>query len=161
MIPKAEALNQIKLGLRRASLIYHYFCETMIDELGEEKGTEMIKKAVDAYGTHVGLAARRKANEKGLALTPENFENDLPFLAWETESVIVDGEERRRVHHCPLAKEFLNLGDPKRGRLYCWVDQAKMKAFNPEYEYVHVKNILDGDPYCELVVRRVKGSASQ
>lgn len=61
--------------LRRASLIYHFFYETIIDELGEEKGTEMIRKAVDAYGTHMGLAARRKADEKGLARTPENFEN--------------------------------------------------------------------------------------
>jgi nitroreductase len=29
-----------------------------------------------------------------------------------------------------------------------------MEGFNPEYEYIHVKNLLDGDPYCELVVRR-------
>ncbi len=70
MVLKTEALQQINLGLRRASLIYHFFCETIIDELGEEKGTEMIRKAVDVYGTHMGLAARRKADEKGLARPP-------------------------------------------------------------------------------------------
>jgi len=38
-VPKAEALRQINLGLRRAALIYHYFCETLVNELEEEKGT--------------------------------------------------------------------------------------------------------------------------
>ena len=41
-------------------------------------------------------------------------------------------------------------------RQYCFVDQAKMHAFNPDYEYIHIKNLLDGDPYCEIVVRAVK-----
>jgi len=160
MIPKTEALRQINLGLRRAAMIYHYFCETLINELGEEKGTELIKKMVAAYGSHLGLTAQRLAQEKGLALTPDNFESDLPYLAWNIEKVVVDGEERTRVHHCPLAQDFIDLDDSKNGRLYCWVDQAKMKAFNPAYEYVHIKNVLDGAPYCELVVRPVKDSAS-
>lgn len=156
LIPKEEALRQIGLGLRRTALLYHYFARTLADELGEERGKALIRKAIDAYGTHIGKDARRKADEKGLSLTPENFENDLPMLAWKTERVVVEGEERMRVHHCPLAKEWLALGEGKRARPYCYVDQAKMQAFNPNYEYIHVKNILDGDPYCELVVRPVK-----
>jgi len=31
-----------------------------------------------------------------------------------------------------------------------------MRAFNSAYEYVYARNILEGDPYCELVVRPVK-----
>jgi nitroreductase len=94
-------------------------------------------------------------------LTPENFESDLPDEAWRTEGVYVDGEERVRVHECPLASEWMEWGNPETARLYCGVDQAKMKGFNPEYEYVHVKNILDGDPYCELAIRPTKKAASQ
>ena len=111
IIEKEEALKQINLALRRAALIYHCFCETLVGELGEAQGTEMIKKAVEAYGTCVGQAARQKAIEKGLALTPENFESDIPDIAWETEEVTVEGEERRRIHFCPLAKAFIDLGD--------------------------------------------------
>jgi nitroreductase len=73
--------------------------------------------------------------------------------------VKVEGEERVRVYHCPLAAEWLLWGDPALARLYCGVDQAKIKAFNPEYEYVHVRNILDGDPYCELAVRKIAEAA--
>ena len=155
-ISKEEALRQIRLALRRGALLYHYFAKTLVEELGEERGTELIRKAIDAYGAHIGKDARRRADEKGLPPTPEHFESDLPTLAWETEKVVVDGEERVRVHHCPLAKEWLDLGEGKKARPYCFVDQAKMAAFNPGYEYVHVKNILDGDPYCDLAVRRVK-----
>lgn len=156
MITKEEALRQIRLSLQRAALLYHYFAETLVNDLGEERGKELIRKAVDAYGAHIGKDARLKAEGKELPLTPKNFESDLPTLAWQTEKVSVGGEDRVRVHECPLAKEWLELGEGKKARPYCFVDQAKMRAFNPDYEYVHVKNILDGDPYCELVIRPVK-----
>jgi nitroreductase len=156
MIAKKEALEQVQLALRRTALIYHYFCETLTDELGEKKGLELIRKAVAAYGAHIGRDAGSKARKKGLKLIPENYQDDLPEMAWESETVTIDGEERIRVHHCPLAKEWLEWGDAQKARLYCFVDQAKMHAFNPDYEYIHIKNILEGDPYCELVVRPVK-----
>lgn len=153
-LSKAEALRQIRLGIRRVALLYDAFAQTLIEEFGKERGFELIRKAIDAYGSRIGREARRIAEEKGLQPVPENFESDLPHLAWETEKVTVEGEERVRVHHCPLAKEWIELGERERGRLYCFVDQAKMKAFNPGYEYLHLKNLLDGDPYCELVVRK-------
>ena len=155
MISKDEALKMVQLALSRAAMIFHHFSQTLIEELGEEKGSELIKRAVNAYGAHVGQKAKQKAESKKIELSPENFESDLPDMAWKTESVLVEGEERERVHHCPLASEWLEWGDPKTARLYCFVDQAKMQGFNPEYEYVHIKNILDGDPYCELAVRPI------
>ena len=44
--------------------------------------------------------------------------------------------------------------------LSSFVDQAKKRAFNPDHEYVHVRNVLDGDPYCVLVVRYVTERSS-
>ncbi|MBN1223712.1 MAG: L-2-amino-thiazoline-4-carboxylic acid hydrolase, partial [Candidatus Aminicenantes bacterium] len=160
-VSQEEALRQLRLALRRAALIYHHFAETLIDELGEERGMALIRKAIDAYGDRIGKEAKKKAQKKGLHLTPENFESDLPLLAWDAEEVLVDGEARVRVHHCPLAAEWVDWGDPKKARIYCYVDQAKMHGFNPDYEYIHLKNVLDGDPYCELAVRPVKKEAGQ
>jgi len=156
MMAKEDVLRQIGLVLRRTALLYHHFAKTLVDELGEERGMALMGKAVEAYGSQIGREARRKADTRSLAPTPENLESDLPMFAWEMEEVSVDGEDRVRIHRCPLAEEWLQLGDKKRARLYCFVDQAKMRAFNPDYEYVHTKNVLDGDPYCELVVRQVK-----
>lgn len=149
-------LELIQRALRRAALIYHHFSDTLIQELGEEKGRELIRKAVDAYGNQIGREARQKTEARNQEPKPENFHGDLPEIAWKTETVTVAGEERIRVHHCPLAHEWLEWGDAALARLYCFVDQAKMAGFNPDYEYIHIKNLLDGDPYCELVVRPVK-----
>ncbi len=151
---KSETRKDVKRALRRAALIYHHFAETLVKELGKDKGLELIGKAIDSYGHQVGAEARKKALKKGLSLTPDHFESDLPDMAWNLEEITVDGEKRVRVSHCPLAAEWLEWGDPKKARLYCFVDQAKMKGFNPDYEYVHIKNILDGDPYCELAIRQ-------
>ncbi|UCC40724.1 MAG: nitroreductase family protein [Candidatus Aminicenantes bacterium] len=155
-ISKEESLHHIKLALRRAALIYHYFAKTLVDEFGEKRGTELIRKAVDAYGAHIGQESKQKAKERGLELTPDNFVSDLPDMAWKTETVKVDGEARVRIHLCPLAEEWLDWSEPKMARHYCFVDQAKIQAFNPDYEYVHTKNVLDGDPYCEVAVRQVE-----
>ena len=161
-IDKKEALRQVRQALHRTALLYHHFAETLVAELGEKRGTDLISKAIEAYGTQVGEEARKKALEKGLSLTPENFESDLPGLAWEREELIVDGEKRTRVTRCPLAEEWLGWSDPKIARLYCYVDQAKMRAFNPDYEYVHFKTFLDGEACCELAVRRSKrGEAAE
>lgn len=156
-----EALRDIQRALHRGALLFYSFCETLIGEFGEEKGKEVIRKAVDDYGERIGREAQKKAQDKGLPLTPENFESDLPGGAWKTEVVTVEGEERVRVHFCPLASEWMDWGDTEKARLYCYVDQAKMRAFNPDFEYVHLKNILDGDPYCELAIRRKKEAPRQ
>ena len=158
MITTDEAAAQIKLALRRAALIYHHFARTLIEEMGEARGRELILKAIESYGLDVGCQARQKALDRNLDLKPENFESDLPQYVWQTEEVEVNGEKRAIVHYCPLAAEWLKLGDTETARLYCFVDQAKMKAFNPDYEYVHLKNILDGDSCCELVIRPVEKS---
>ena len=152
-ILKSEALEQVNLAIRRAALLYHYFADTLISEFGEDEGRRLILKAIGAYGAHIGNAAGDRARQIGLQSLPDNFQDDLPMMAWEAEEVVVDNEKRTRVHHCPLAAVWKELGNPDHARLYCFVDQAKMTAFNPDYTYVHLKNIIDGDPHCELVVR--------
>lgn len=153
---KKHGDRQIQLALRRTALLYHAFAETLVQEFGSRKGEDVLLKAVTAYGKRIGQEAKAKAEKKGLELTPGNFPSDLPESAWETEVVEVAGEERVRVHHCPLAAEWLEWSDPRLARYYCFVDQAKMSGYNPQFEYIHTRNLLDGDPYCELVVRPVK-----
>lgn len=154
MIAKSEALEQVNLALRRAALLYHFFAETLISEFGEDEGQQLVLKAIGAYGAHIGHAAEDRARKMGLDAVPENFQDDLPVMAWDAEEVIVDDEKRTRIHHCPLAQVWRELGNPRHARLYCFVDQAKMTAFSPDHTYVHLKNVLDGDPHCELVVRK-------
>jgi len=98
-ISKQEALSQIQAALRRAALLYHCFSETLVEEYGQEKGVELIRKAIDEYGSFIGGEARIKAQTKGLSLTPENFTSDLPDIAWEVESIVINGEETTSVEN--------------------------------------------------------------
>ena len=159
MISKDEAFSQLQSMITRTALIHYAFTKTVMDELGEEKGKGLVKKAIRLYGEMVGKKVREKTLAKGLPTLSENFQDDLPALGWASrEKVIVDGEKRARVHTCYLAEAWKELGVPEIGRLYCFVDQAKYEAYNPELECVHTKNVLDGDPYCELAVRTKKST---
>jgi len=153
-ISKEEAFRQVKSMITRAALIHYSFAKTLVEELGEKRGKALTKKASLLYGKIVGQRVREKTLAKGLPLTRENFQDDLPALGWaERERVKVGGETRSRVHTCHLAQVWQELGAPDLGRLYCYVDQGKYRAYNPDLRCVHVKNVLDGDPYCELAVR--------
>ncbi len=153
-ISKKEASEQVHSMATRAALIHYAFTKTLVEGLGKKKGTELARKAIKRYGEWVGKRVREKTLAKRLPLTRENFQDDLPALGWaDREKVEVDGEKRSRVHSCPLARVWLELGAPELGRIYCFVDQAKYEAYNPELQCVHTKNVLDGDAFCELAVR--------
>jgi hypothetical protein len=62
--------------------------------------------------------------------------------------------------YCPLAAVWKELGSEELGRMYCRVDQAKYRAFNPRAELIHTCNMLDGDPYCEFDIRLEEGDES-
>jgi nitrate reductase cytochrome c-type subunit len=153
MVSKEVASRQVLSMVNRLALLHHAFTKTLIAELGEKKGKEVILKAIRVYGDKVGKSVREKTLAKGLKLLRENYQEDLPLFGWSIQGVEVEGEPRARVLECHLAKAWKDLGAPELGRLYCYMDQAKYEAYNPELECVHVKNVLDGDPYCELAVR--------
>lgn len=153
LISREEASRQVRSMIFRTALLHYAFTRTLMDELGEEKGKELTKKAIALYGRRIGQRALEKAREKGLANLPEDFQNDLPPLGWpHREKVETEGEPRTRLFTCYLAEAWKELGVPEIGRLYCFVDQAKYEAFNPELEFIHAQNLLDGDPCCEMVV---------
>jgi hypothetical protein len=154
-----EATRQVLSIVRRMALLHHSYARTLLKELGEEKGRQVIRKAIDFYGVQVGKKVRENTLAKGLETVPANYQEDLPRLGWNIEMVTVDGEPRARIRDCHLAQAWKELGAPELGRLYCYMDQTKYEAYDPALECVHEKNILDGDAYCELAVRTRKGKA--
>jgi hypothetical protein len=159
-ITREEATRQVLSIVRRMALLHYSFARTLVKELGENKGRQVTRKAIDFYGKQVGRKVREKTLAKGLKTVPGNYQEDLPRLGWNIETVVIDGEPRARVRDCNLAMAWKELGAPELGRLYCYMDQAKYQAYDPGLECVHEKNILDGDPYCELAVRRRKRKPS-
>ncbi len=158
MITPAECAEEVRLMARRTALLHMYFSKAIIEELGEEAGRRLIQKAIHDFGAHCGRAVRAQVQALGLPLSEENYNKvrDLPRYGWEVDSLTLpDGEQRPIARFCPLAETFLEFGEEGRrlGRLYCYVDQAKQQAYDPETEFVHPHNVLDGDAYCEFLIR--------
>jgi hypothetical protein len=158
LLSEQECETEVRLMARRTALLYSAFAATLVDALGEDAGKRLIAEAIRVYGETCGSAIRQEIEALGLPLSAENFSlpRDLPRYGFEHGSVqSPEGETHATVTYCPLAATFKSQGEKaaRLGRLYCNVDQAKQQAYNPEFACVHVKNVLDGDEYCEFALR--------
>jgi hypothetical protein len=155
MVPLSEASEQVKKIFIRLGMLHLSYAETLVNELGEKKGKELILKSIKDYGTRVGEKVKSRVAASGLNNNPLNYIEDLPLYGMSDsyESVEVCGEKRVRVHGCVIADMWRKLGKDKLGRLYCYVDLVKYMAFNPDYKQIHLKAIPDGDQYCEFAIR--------
>ncbi len=159
LINKEVAEKDVISIARRLASLYFHFTQVLSEDLGEEKAKEITKKVIKNYGEESGREARKKVEEMGLSLEKENFSrgSDLPSVGWETEpKEYSDGKCNVKITYCPFAEFWIEKGAEKFGRIYCFVDQAKYSGFNPELHCTHVKNVLDGDPYCEIALEKKK-----
>lgn len=157
VIKREEAELQVRqMGKMVASLFYHMARE-ILSELGEERGTELVGRAIKAYGRERGEQHKERALAAGIEHLPENYVElgDLPGLGWDVEKAVPEENKTHiKITYCPLAEYWREKGAAKLGRLYCAVDQAKYEGFHSDSEYIHLKNRLDGDDCCEMVCRR-------
>lgn len=160
LIPLAEASSALASMGRRLALIHLSYARAIMDELGEERGTKVIARAIKDFGAAIGAETREEVLEKGLEATPENFGKgekyalpSYPGLHDLYESGTKDGTGRARAHGCVIAKVFKEYGEDKLGRLYCYMDAAKYMGYNPRWKLAHTKTVPDGDECCEFVVK--------
>jgi len=150
-----DASIQIKKLCKRLALLHLSFSKEIIRELGNEKGKELILKAIKKYGTLIGEESKHKVLKEGLENLPKNYKNDLPTYGMyeNSEKVYINGEERKRVYGCVMGQVWKEYGEDKIGKYYCYVDPAKYMAFNPNYKLIHVKSLPNGDEYCEFKIK--------
>ena len=155
VVTLADAKEQVRKVCERLAILHLAFSRTLVDELGEEKGRELVLKAIKNYGIRVGKRAQKRAQDGGLDNSPGNYKGDLPAYGMhdKVESTQSGNEKRTRAYGCVMGKVWKELGEEKLGRLYCYVDPAKYIAFNEDFKLVHIKAITDGDEYCEFAVR--------
>ena len=155
MVTLEDAKEQVRRVCVRLGLLHLSFAKTLVKEVGEKKGKQLILKAIKDFSTRIGEEAKANATAQGLDNNPANFKSDLPSYGMHEggEAVEVSGEKRRRAHGCVMGKLWNELGEGELGLLYCYVDPAKYMAFNPDFKLIHTKALPDGDEYCELVVR--------
>ncbi len=157
VVNKGTAEKDVILIAKRLASLYLHFYQDLVKELGEEKAKEITQRVIKKYGEESGIETRKTIEKMGLNPEKENFSkgSDLPSMGWKTEKKnYPDGRCNTKITYCPFAEFWIEKGAEKFGRLYCFVDQAKYSGFNPKLECLHEKNVLDGDPYCELAIKK-------
>jgi hypothetical protein len=66
IIALAEAREAVRQMSWRVGLLHICFARALIDDLGEEQGTDLIEKAIWDYGTKIGRHARERIEAMGL-----------------------------------------------------------------------------------------------
>ncbi|MFX0168592.1 MAG: L-2-amino-thiazoline-4-carboxylic acid hydrolase [Candidatus Hodarchaeota archaeon] len=143
---KAECARQVRQMGSLMGLLYLHFAKTLLSELGEKEGKDLILKAVTSYGAERGQAIREAVEQAGLELTVENYYefSDLPSLGWEaTEEGTI---------YCCYAEPWIQRGEEELGQLYCEVDVAKLNAYNPDLKVKRTKTLLEGDSFCQYII---------
>ena len=140
---------------RRVALLHMSFARVLVDEFGAERGKLLVGRAIWLYGALIGERTKARVEEQGLEPTLENMDrgSDLSPLGFDGSGVVVQGEARTRMAHCPMAEVWREYGEEELGAIYCQVDPAKMQAYDPGWTMVHTQRIPDGDECCEMAVR--------
>jgi len=130
--------------------LHYYFSRVLVDELGAQKGKQLLRKAVYNFAVERGRELRKKAEELGLAPTQENWRKitDIPFIAWTGEGN----------YKCPYGWAWLEKAkiDPEAldfGFLYCLVnDPTVANTFEPSTEQLtFTRHVLWGDDFCDRI----------
>ena len=150
-----EAKEQVRKVCRRLALLHFSYAKTIINELGDRKGKQLVLKAIKDYGTRIGKEVKDAVSAQGINNVPETYKEDLPLYGMHDGmgKVDVNGEKKLRAYGCVMGKLWKELGEDEIGRFYCYVDPAKYMAFNSNFKLIHTKTIPDGDEYCEFTVK--------
>lgn len=145
-----EARTQVQTLARRLAMLHYHYASVIIERMGEDEGRRLVAEAIRRYGTEVGARHRARIVAAGYEPSVENYGklHDVPPLFNLPASAAGEGPA------CPVARYFREIGEEEIGRMYCYVDQAKYEAFDPECECRHSRNALDGDPACDIVAKK-------
>lgn len=124
-----EATREVEIAITRLALLHLSFSKTLVEELGEEKGKELIIRSVLEYGKRVG----------------ERVKRGLPGLP---KYGVHGGLKNGRVYDCVLARTFKEYGEQRLGCLYCYVDPAKTMAIDPARKVIHTACAACDDDFC-------------
>ena len=130
-VPLSEATQEVEIAVTRLALLHLAFSKTLVEELGERRGKELIIKSICEYGKRIGARTRQGAR-------------DLPKYG-------VTGKfEDGKAYDCVLGRIFREYGEEELGCLYCYVDAAKSMAVDPAKKLVHGSSIACGDEFCSF-----------
>jgi hypothetical protein len=154
-VPLKEAIEQVETAFIRLALMHLSFSNILVQELGEEKGKELILKSIIEYGKRVGKRVLEGHDDlPHYGVHSKYIYNENVYTnAREIFSLIDEGDfdfSKLEIHGCILAKIFQENNEEDLGKLYCYIDASNSMSTNPNTKAIHTKCVLCGDEYCQI-----------
>ena len=161
MTDKDPTIEMAKL----MALLYYFMAQEIVDSVGEEKGREIIRRAIWNFGRYRGAKIRENVDAEGLPADLENLVRyyDLPASKLtETEVKVTPSTYEEVTRHCTFADVWMGFGAGSLGALYCEQDFALAEGFNKGIKCSRACNMMEpGCTVCELDMRlRKRGGQS-
>ena len=131
IVPLKEAKEQVETAITRIALLHLAFSKTLLEEFGADRGKELITRSILRYGRLVG----------------DRMKRGLPDYPTAKYGAYVE-RENGRIYDCILARIFRENKELDLGRLYCYVDPAKIMTVDPNMKQIHGDCAACGDEYC-------------
>lgn len=143
VVPLEEAKEQVGIALTRAALLHLAFSRTLVEEFGEQRGKELVLRAIMEYGRRVGERVKR-----GLPDAPKYGIMGNEVLGGSGDRWF----ENYKAYDCVFARTFKEYGELDLGCLYCYVDPAKTMTQDPREKLIHRDCAACGDDFCTFDV---------
>lgn len=166
-----ERLRQSRAETRAAfenrALVYAHTFDVLAEELGSERATELMKRAIYRRGVEVGAKYRAPARAGDLGEVGRLFVSGSPcegaLFEPAVEHEAIDGRIVLRMTSCPLADAWRKAGYPdERVDLLCEiaaaVDEGTFEGAGLELTFLD-RQACPGSDRCLLEVR-LKGAAA-
>ena len=147
------------------AMLYYFMAKEIVDSDGEEKGREIIRRAIWNFGRYRGTKIRENVDAKGL---PANLENlvkyyDLPASkVTETDVQVTPSTYEEVTRHCTFADVWMGFGAGSLGCIYCEQDFVLAEGFNKDIKCSRTSDMMEpGADTCELQMRLRNGGDSR
>ena len=131
--------------------LYYHLTKAVIDDFGEE-ALESFRRGISAFGFERGQKIAQEVKKAGLPLTLENLDRfyDIPIVeGWDPHRVYENDRKISTTERCTFADVWLEKDWAEIGQIYCLTDIAIREGYSANVKFSPVKNILEGDPYCQ------------
>jgi hypothetical protein len=138
------------------ALLFAWIANAVEEQVGQQKGEAVIRKAVRQYGEERGRRMLLRAQAKKHALSMINYlgyrEYNISPGVMDLKIISKPPHAMFRISTCPWQRAWEENGLMSVGKLYCLeIDQALLRGFNPDLQLDVILTLSNGDPRCEFV----------
>ena len=154
----SQGTERQDFGVEHHALLFGWLAKAVIERAGEERGAQVVRKAVRQYGEERGgrMALRAQGNRHALSMANFSVYGEWRAAAGESESEEVARAPHRkvRVHRCPWHAAWKENGLMPYALYYCLeIDEALMRGYNPNLVLEVHSTLPEGAEYCEFLFR--------